>query len=88
MLTLVLWQHVVFLCVSRTVFRISLVMAVRRVLCFLFIIIIIIIIIIIKSAPLDQQKWRTVIDSNCKIMYMRLTDPWWPSTWGLHICKK
>ena len=33
MLTLVLWQHVVFLCVSRTVFRMSLVMVVRRVLC-------------------------------------------------------
>jgi hypothetical protein len=33
MLTLVLWQHVVFLCVSRTVFRVSLVMVVRRVLC-------------------------------------------------------
>ena len=29
MLTLVLWQHVVFLCVSRTVFRMSLVMVVR-----------------------------------------------------------
>ena len=28
-LTLVLWQHVVFLCVSRTVFRMSLVMVVR-----------------------------------------------------------
>jgi len=33
MLTLVLWQHVVFLCVSRTLFRMSLVMVVRRVLC-------------------------------------------------------
>jgi len=33
MLTLVLWQHVVLLCVSRTVFRVSLVMVVRRVLC-------------------------------------------------------
>ena len=29
MLTLVLWQRVVFLCVSRTVFRMSLVMVVR-----------------------------------------------------------
>ena len=33
MLTLVLWQHVVFLCVSRTLFRMSLVMDVRRMLC-------------------------------------------------------
>jgi len=33
MLTLVQWQHVVFLCVSRTVFRMSLVMVVRRMLC-------------------------------------------------------
>jgi hypothetical protein len=33
MLTLVLWQHVVFLCVSRTLFRMSLVMVVRRMLC-------------------------------------------------------
>jgi len=33
MLTLVLWQHVVFLCVSRTLFRMSLVMDVRRTLC-------------------------------------------------------
>ena len=33
MLILVLWQHVVFLCVSRTVFRMSLVMVVRRMLC-------------------------------------------------------
>jgi len=33
MLTLVLWQHVVFLCVSHTVFRMSLVMVVRRMLC-------------------------------------------------------
>ena len=32
-LTLVLWQHVVFLCVSRTVFRMSLVMVVRPMLC-------------------------------------------------------
>jgi len=29
MLTLVLWQHVVFLCESRTLFRMSLVMVVR-----------------------------------------------------------
>ena len=33
MLTLVLWQHVVFVCVCRTLFRMSLVMDVRRVLC-------------------------------------------------------
>jgi len=33
MLTLVLWHAVVFLCVSRTVFRMSLVMVVRRMLC-------------------------------------------------------
>ena len=33
MLTLVLWQHVVFLSVSRTLFRMSLVMVVRRMLC-------------------------------------------------------
>ena len=33
MLTFVLWQHVVFLCVSRTVFRMSLVMVVLRMLC-------------------------------------------------------
>jgi len=33
MLTLVLWQHVVFLCVSRTLFRMSLVMVVSRMLC-------------------------------------------------------
>ena len=33
MLTYVLWQHVVFLCVSRAVFRMSLVMVVRHVLC-------------------------------------------------------
>ena len=33
MLTLVLWQHVVILCVSRAVFRMSLVMVVRRMLC-------------------------------------------------------
>ena len=33
MLTLVLWQHVVFLFVSRTLFRMRLVMAVRRMLC-------------------------------------------------------
>ena len=33
MLTLVLLQHVVFLCVSRTVFRMSLVMVVRHMLC-------------------------------------------------------
>jgi len=34
MLTLVLWQHVVcYVCVSRTVFRMSLVMVVCRVLC-------------------------------------------------------
>jgi len=33
MLSLVLWQRIVFLCVSRTVFRMSLVMAVRRMLC-------------------------------------------------------
>jgi len=33
MLTLVLWQHVVFLYVSRTLFRMSLVMVVRLVLC-------------------------------------------------------
>jgi len=32
MLTLVLWQHVVFLCVSRTLFRMSLVMVVRHML--------------------------------------------------------
>jgi len=32
-LILVLWQHVVFLCVSRTLFRMSLVMVVRRMLC-------------------------------------------------------
>ena len=32
MLTVVLWQHVVF-CVSRTLFTTSLVMVVRRVLC-------------------------------------------------------
>ena len=31
MLTLVLWQHVVFLCVSRTLFRMNLAMDVRRV---------------------------------------------------------
>ena len=30
-LTLVLWQHVVFLCASRTVFRMSLVTVVRRI---------------------------------------------------------
>ena len=30
MLKLVLWQHVVFLCVSRTAFRMSLVMDVRH----------------------------------------------------------
>jgi hypothetical protein len=30
---LVLWQHVVILCVSRAVFRVSLVMVVRRMLC-------------------------------------------------------
>jgi len=33
MLTLVLWQYVVCLCVSRTLFRMSLVMVVRRMLC-------------------------------------------------------
>jgi len=33
MLTLVLWKHVLFLCASRTVFRVSLVMGVRRMLC-------------------------------------------------------
>ena len=33
MLTVVLWQRVVLLCVSRTLFRMSLVMFVRRVLC-------------------------------------------------------
>jgi len=33
MLTLVLWQHVVFLCASRTLFRMSLVMDVRCMLC-------------------------------------------------------
>ena len=33
MLTLVLWQHVVFLCVSRTLFRMSVVMVVRSMLC-------------------------------------------------------
>jgi len=33
MLILVLWQRVVFLCVSHRVFRMSLVMVVRRVLC-------------------------------------------------------
>jgi len=33
MLIVVLWQHVVFLCVSRTLFRMSLVMVVRRMLC-------------------------------------------------------
>jgi len=33
MLTLVLWRHVVFLCVSRTLFRMGLVMVVRRMLC-------------------------------------------------------
>jgi len=33
MLTLVLWQRVVFLCVSRTLFRMSLVMVVHRMLC-------------------------------------------------------
>jgi len=33
MLTSVLRQHVVCLCVSRTVFRMSLVMVVRRMLC-------------------------------------------------------
>ena len=33
MLTLVLWQHVVFLCVSHTLFRMGLVMVVRRMLC-------------------------------------------------------
>jgi len=33
MLTLVLWQHVVCLCVSRTLFRMSLVMVVRSMLC-------------------------------------------------------
>jgi len=33
MLTLVLWQRVVILCVSRTVFRMSLVMVVLRMLC-------------------------------------------------------
>jgi len=32
MLTLVLWQHVVFLCVSRALFRMSLVIVVRRIL--------------------------------------------------------
>jgi len=31
--SLVLWQYVVFLCVSRTVFGMNLVMAVRRMLC-------------------------------------------------------
>jgi len=29
---LILWQHVVYLCVSRTLFRMSLVMVVRRIL--------------------------------------------------------
>ena len=33
MFTSVLWQHVVFLCVSRKLFRMSLVIVVRRVLC-------------------------------------------------------
>ena len=33
MLTLVLWQRVLFLCVSRALFRMSLVMAVRRMRC-------------------------------------------------------
>ena len=33
MLIVVLWQHVVFLCVSGTLFRMSLVMVVRRMLC-------------------------------------------------------
>jgi len=33
MLTLVLWQRVVFLCASSTLFRVSLVMFVRRMLC-------------------------------------------------------
>jgi len=33
MLTSVLWQHFVFLSVSRTLFRMSLVMVVRRMLC-------------------------------------------------------
>jgi len=33
MLTLVLWQRVVFLCMSRTVFRMSLVLVVCRMLC-------------------------------------------------------
>ena len=33
MLTLVQWQLVVFLCASRTLVRMSLVMAVRRMLC-------------------------------------------------------
>jgi len=33
MLTLVLWQHVVFLCVSCTLFRMSLGMDVHRMLC-------------------------------------------------------
>jgi len=33
MLTLVLWQYDVFLCVSRTLFRMRLVTVVRRMLC-------------------------------------------------------
>jgi hypothetical protein len=33
MLSLVLWQHVVFLCVSRALFGVRLVMVVRRMLC-------------------------------------------------------
>jgi len=33
MLILVLWQHVVFLCVSRTLFTMSLVIVVRHMLC-------------------------------------------------------
>jgi len=33
MLSLVLWQHVMFLCVSCTLFRMSLVMVVRHMLC-------------------------------------------------------
>jgi len=33
MLTLVLWQHVVCLCVSCTLFRMSLIMVVRSMLC-------------------------------------------------------
>jgi len=33
MISLVLWQHVVVLCVSRTLFRMSLVMVVRPMLC-------------------------------------------------------